>query len=163
MLVIDNINLVDTPISNDLENNFDEIAEIFGKLNNSDYIHFNVPIGDDAIVKYQNTINDVGKVNTNSFNLSDLKSEIRFTEIFVSLINTLKYYKGIADVYNKTDFVISDSIDLESINQDNDAVYGIYISSKEKHLLNKAIDVLNAKIVEMDKLRIRYKKMLVMI
>ena len=160
---MDTIKLCDTSISDDLKNYHDEIVEIYGKLNDADYVHFNIPIGDAAIDKYTNTIADVGKIDIDGFDLSDLNSEIAFTEIFTSLINTLKYYKGISDVYDKTDFVISDNIDLESINQDNDAVYGIYISSKEKYLLNKAINKLNAKIVEMDKLRIRYKKVMVMI
>ena len=160
---MDSIKLSDAPISDDLKNNFDEIADIFGKLNNAEYVHFNIPIGDAAVIKYTNTIADVDKIDVSGFDLSDFNSETSFTEILVSLINTLKYYHGISDVYNKTDFVISDNIDLESINQDNDAVYGIFISSKEKYLLNKAIDKLNAKIVEMDKLRIRYKKQLVMI
>ena len=159
---MDNI-ILDAPGVYDLESNFNEIAEIYGKLNNADYIHFNIPLGDNAISKYENTIADVGKIDVKSFDLSDFDSETSFTEIFVSLINTLKYYKGIAEIYDKTDFVISDTIDLESLKQDNDAVYGIYISSKEKYLLNKAIDTLNAKIVEMDKLRMRYKKFLVMI
>lgn len=161
---MDSIKLSESPIAaDDLKNNLDEIAEIYGKLNDADYIHFNIPIGDAAINKYANTIADVNKIDVSRFDLSDFNSEIAFTEIFTSLINTLKYYKGIADVYDKTDFVISDSIDLDSVKQDDDAIFGIFISSKEKYLLNKAIDKVNAKIVEMDKLRIRYKKMLVMI
>ena len=47
-------------------------------------------------------------------------------------------------------------VELESLNQDNDAVFGIYISSKEKYLLNKAIDLLTAKIGEMDKYQTDY-------
>ena len=161
---MNSIKLSESPIAaDDLKNNLDEIAEIYGKLNDADYIHFNIPIGDAAISKYTNTIADVNKIDVGRFDLSDFNSEIAFTEIFTSLINTLKYYKGIAEVYNKTDFVISDGIDLDSVKQDDDAVFGIFISSKEKYLLNKAVDKLNAKIVEMDKLRIRYKKMLVMI
>lgn len=142
---------------------FDEYAELFDKLNNADYVHFNIPIGNDAISKYENTIADVDKVDVSKFNLSDFESEMKFNNILVTLINTMKYYKGIADVYSKTDFVISDTIDLKSANADNDAVYGVYISSKEKELLNKAIKKISAKIHEMDKLRIMQKKILVVV
>lgn len=162
VILMDSVKL-DAPLSNDQDNNFDDIAEIFGKLNNSDYIHFNIPVGNDAIVKYQNTIDDVGLIDVNRFDLSDFDSESNFIEILVDLINTLKYYKGIANVYAKTDFVISDIIEIESAKQDNDAIYGIYIGSQERYLLNKAIDVLNAKLIEMDKFRSKYKKMMVMI
>ena len=53
-------------------------------------------------------------------------------------------------------FVISDNVELESLTDDNDAVFGIFISSKEKYLVNKAIDVLNAKIGEMDEYQTKY-------
>ena len=74
-----------------------------------------------------------------------------------SLIATLEYYNGISNVYDKTDFVISDGAELESVKHDNDAVIGIFISSKEKYLLNKAIDVLAAKISEMDEHLSKYR------
>ena len=161
---MDNVKL-DTPLAaaEDHDKTYDEIVEIFSKLNEADYIHFNIPIGDNAITKYQNTIRDMEFLDVNRFDLSDFDSESNYVETLVELINTLKYYKGIAEVYDKTDFVIDDNIDLEILEQDNDAIYSIYISSKEKYLLNKAIDKLNAKIIEMDKLRSNYKKMLVMI
>ena len=79
-----------------------------------------------------------------------------YDEIMNSLVATAEYYKGISKVYDKTDFVISDNVELESLNQDNDAVFGIYISSKEKYLVNKAIGDLNAKIVEMDEYSSKY-------
>ena len=154
---------LDTPLADDHDKSYDEVVEMFSKLNDADYIHFNIPTGNDAIVKYENTIADMKFLNVDRFDLSDADSESNFVETLVELINTLKYYKGISEIYAKTDFVIDDNVNLESLKQDTDAIYSIYISNKEKELLNKAIEKVNAKLIEMDKLRTKYKKMMVMI
>ena len=64
MVVLNNMDniILDAPGVYDLESNFNEIAEIYGKLNNADYIHFNITLGDNAISKYENTIADVADV-----------------------------------------------------------------------------------------------------
>ena len=135
---------------------FKEIAALHDKYANVDYIHINIPTGADAISKYENTIADVKTIDVSSYDLTDLTTEYVIDEIMNSLTATLHYYKGIADVYDKTDFVISDKVELESLTQDSDAVFGIYISSKEKYLVNKAIDVLTAKISEITEYKTEY-------
>ena len=135
---------------------FKEVATIYDKYANVDYIHINIPTGNDAIRKYENTIADVETIDVAKYKLEFDDFKTNFDEVFNSLVATLHYYKGISKVYDKTDFVISDMVELESLNQDNDAVFGIYISSKEKYLLNKAMDVLTAKIGEMEKYQTEY-------
>ena len=149
---------VDGGAASDIGNDsyFKEVATLHEKYANVDYIHINIPTGAYAISKYENTIKDVATIDVTKYDLSDMYSEFNFNEVLNSLVATLEYYKGIADVYDKTDFVISDKLQLESINTDNDAVFGIYISSKEKYLLNKAIDLLTAKIGEMDTFQTEY-------
>ena len=151
---MDNIGVAETS-ADDMEY-FKEIATLHDKYANVDYIHINIPTGAAAITKYENTISDVATIDVTRYDLADDYSKTNFNEVFNSLVATLEYYKGISSVYDKTDFVISDSLELESVKQDNDAVIGIYISSKEKYLVNKAIGDLNAKIVEMDEYSSKY-------
>ena len=151
---MDNIGVAETS-ADDMEY-FKEIATLHDKYANVDYIHINIPTGAAAITKYENTISDVATIDVTRYDLADDYSKTNFNEVFNSLIATLEYYKGISKVYDKTDFVISDNVELESLNQDNDAVFGIYISSKEKYLVNKAIDLLTAKIGEMDEYQMKY-------
>lgn len=148
--------LVDNGVTGISDDYFKEVATIYDKYANVDYIHINIPTGADAIRKYENTIADVPTIDVKKYALDDANSKTNFDEVFNSLVATLHYYQGISKVYDKTDFVISDMVELESLNQDNDAVFGIYISSKEKYLLNKAIDLLTAKIGEMDKYQTDY-------
>ena len=135
---------------------FKEVATVYDRYANVDYIHINIPIGADAVTKYENTISDVATIDVTKYKLEFDDAKTNFNEIMNSLVATAEYYKGISKVYDKTDFVISDKVELESLTQDSDAVFGIYISSKEKYLLNKAIDVLDAKIGEMDEYQIAY-------
>ena len=135
---------------------FKEVATVYDRYANVDYIHINIPTGADAVTKYENTINDVATIDVTKYRLEFDDHKTNFDEIMNSLVATAEYYKGISKVYDKTDFVISDNVELESLNQDNDAVFGIYISSKEKYLVNKAIDLLTAKIGEMDEYQMKY-------
>ena len=122
----------------------------------SEYIHINIPTGADAVTKYENTINDVATIDVTKYRLEFGDVKTNFDEIMNSLVATAEYYKGISKVYTKTDFVISDIIEIESAKQDNDDIHGIYIGSQERYLLNKAIDVLDAKISEMDEYQTEY-------
>ena len=135
---------------------FKEVATLHDEYANVDYIHINIPTGADAVTKYENTINDVGVIDVTGYDLADFNAKTNFDEVMNSLVATLHYYQSISNIYDKTDFVISDKVELESISQDNDAIFGIYISSKEKYLVNKAIDVLNATIGEMDEYQTKY-------
>lgn len=155
VLLVNNLGVAETSVDAEMEY-FKEVANIYDKFANVDYIHINIPTGADAISKYENTIADVPTIDVKKYALDDANSKTNFDEVFNSLVATLHYYQGISKVYDKTDFVISDMVELESLNQDNDAVFGIYISSKEKYLLNKAIDLLTAKIGEMDEYQIAY-------
>ncbi len=135
---------------------FKEVATVYDRYANVDYIHINIPTGADAVTKYENTISDVATIDVTKYRLEFDDAKTNFNEVLNSLVATAEYYKGISKVYDKTDFVISDKVELESLTQDSDAVFGIYISSKEKYLLNKAIDVLDAKIGEMDEYQTAY-------
>ena len=156
VLLMDNVDATDISGSYDSDSYFKENATLQNKYVNSDYIHINIPVGNDAITKYENTINDVATIDVKKYDLVDFNSESNFKEVLDSLIATINYYIGISEVYNKTDFVISDKIDLETENKDSDAIFGIFISSKEKYLVNKAIAVLGAKIDEMDGYKSNY-------
>lgn len=142
--------LMNNGVTGIFDDYFKEVTTIYDKYANVDYIHINIPTGADAIRKYENTIADIPKINVKKYVLDDANSKTNFDEVFNSLVATLHYYQDISKVYDKTDFVISDMVELESLNQDNDAIFEICISSKEKYLLNKAIDLLTAKIGEMD-------------
>ena len=156
VLLMDNVDATATSGSADMDSYFKEVAALYDKYANVDYIHINIPTGAAAITKYENTIADVETIDVAKYHLEFSDVKTNFDEVMNSLVATLEYYKGISAVYDKTDFVISDKLELESLNTDSDAVIGIYISSKEKYLLNKAIDLLNAKIHEMDEYQIKY-------
>ena len=153
---MDNVDATATSGGADMDSYFKEVATLYDKYANVDYIHINIPTGAAAISKYENTIADVETIDVAKYHLEFSDFKTKFDEIMNSLTATLEYYKGISAVYDKTDFVISDKLELESLNADNDAVIGIYISSKEKYLVNKAIDSLNAKIHEMDEYQMKY-------
>lgn len=128
-----------------------ESATLFELYNESDYIHINIPTGNDAIAQYIKIIRYVDNIVEN-VDINDIcrnKPLPNPTQTYLNAV--LNYFKDIERIYNKTDFVISNSMEIEDLPEDNDAIHQIFISSKEKYLLSKAIDKIEYLVAEIEK------------
>ena len=131
-----------------------EVTTLFDEYAEADYIHINIPVGADAVKEYEKTISFLESLDVAKYDLPKDKAE--FDYLIKELSVNLSYYKEIAAVYDKTDFVIGDKSTFESLEQDHDTIFSVYISSKEKYLLNKAIDLLDAKLGELGELETKF-------
>ena len=139
-----NENNIDVDDIDELNSLLVENATLHELYSESEYIHINIPTGADAIAEYEKAIDYVNKLDVKKMDSAIPNHDNLY------LSSLLRYFKGIRNVYDRTDFVISNSSEIEDLKIDGDAIHGIYISSQEKYLLNKAIDKLIAKKIEVD-------------
>lgn len=146
-------NLMMFAFENDIENidDIDELNQSFIENQTlhelyaeSDYVHINIPTGDDAIAEYEKAIEYVDNLDVEYVIKNSLLPEKTYLQ------SLLSYFKDIQSVYDKTDFVISNPTEISDLKIDNDAISGIFISSKEKYLLNKAIDKIISMNIKID-------------